>query len=121
MDTWIMPPIMMFYPDMARMMIGSRIRVLPVVRERARANGYQGAQFPWEQAFTGRELVTVPMGTGIYRKGTCRFPLGTGSEFDAVPHGKRHLQVGILTQFPMEQAFTGRELEAVPRGTGIYR
>ena len=65
------------------------------------------SQFPWEQAFTDRELVVVP--------------LGTGSEFDAVPHGKRHLQVGILTQFPMEQAFTGRELEAVPRGTGIYR
>lgn len=77
MDTWIMPPIMMFYPDMARMMIGSRIRVLPVVRERARANGFQGAQFPWEQAFTGRELDAVPL---LARN--------------------RHLQVGNLMQCP---------------------
>ncbi|XP_048733983.2 protein-glucosylgalactosylhydroxylysine glucosidase-like isoform X1 [Ostrea edulis] len=55
MDTWIMPPIMMFFPDMARTMIGSRLRVLPVVKKRAQKNGYQGAQFPWEQAFTGYE------------------------------------------------------------------
>lgn len=55
MDTWIMPPVMMFYPDMARTMIDSRLRVLPVVKEKARASGYEGAQFPWEQAFTGYE------------------------------------------------------------------
>lgn len=55
MDTWIMPPIMMFYPDMARTMICSRLRVLPAVKERTKANGYKGAQFPWEQAFTGSQ------------------------------------------------------------------
>lgn len=55
MDTWIMPPIMMFYPDMARTMIGSRLRVLPAVKVRAKASGYEGAQFPWEQAFTGNQ------------------------------------------------------------------
>lgn len=55
MDTWIMPPIMMFYPDMARTMIGSRLRVLSAVKERAKASGYEGARFPWEQAFTGSQ------------------------------------------------------------------
>lgn len=55
MDTWIMPPIMMFYPDMARTMIDSRLRVLPAVKVRAKASGYEGAQFPWEQAFTGNQ------------------------------------------------------------------
>ncbi|XP_061165726.1 protein-glucosylgalactosylhydroxylysine glucosidase-like [Saccostrea echinata] len=55
MDTWIMPPVMMFFPDMARTMIGARLRVHPAVKERARENGFQGAQFPWEQAFTGFE------------------------------------------------------------------
>lgn len=43
------------YPDMARTMIGSRLRVLPAVKERTKASGYEGAQFPWEQAFTGSQ------------------------------------------------------------------
>lgn len=59
MDTWIMPPIMMFYPDMARTMIGSRLRVLPAVKVRAKASGYEGAQFPWEQAFTGNQHMHI--------------------------------------------------------------
>ncbi|XP_052777171.1 protein-glucosylgalactosylhydroxylysine glucosidase-like [Mya arenaria] len=55
MDTWIMPPIMIFHPDMAPRMIGARTRVMEQVRQNARSNGYKGVQFPWEQAATGIE------------------------------------------------------------------
>lgn len=53
MDTWVMPPIMIFHPAMARRMIGSRIRVLDQSKRNAEMNGYRGAKFPWEQASTG--------------------------------------------------------------------
>ncbi|VDI81940.1 Hypothetical predicted protein, partial [Mytilus galloprovincialis] len=55
MDTWIMPPIMMFHPNLARLMINSRIRVLDTAMENAKGTGYLGARFPWEQAVTGIE------------------------------------------------------------------
>ncbi|VDI30110.1 Hypothetical predicted protein [Mytilus galloprovincialis] len=53
MDTWIMPPIMMFHPNLARLMINSRIRVLDTAKKNAKGTGYLGARFPWEQAVTG--------------------------------------------------------------------
>jgi hypothetical protein len=53
MDTWILPPIMIFHPDLARLMINSRIRVLDIAKNNAKSSGYQGAKFPWEQAVTG--------------------------------------------------------------------
>lgn len=54
MDTWMMPPTMVFHPDMARRMIGSRTRVLDQVKQNAKLAGYNGAKFPWEQATTGK-------------------------------------------------------------------
>lgn len=48
-----MPPIMMFHPNLARLMINSRIRVLDTAKENAKGTGYLGARFPWEQAVTG--------------------------------------------------------------------
>ena len=49
----MMPPIMIFHPEMARMMISARTRVLDRVRQNARDSGYVGVKFPWEQAITG--------------------------------------------------------------------
>lgn len=62
MDTWIMPPIMMFHPSMARNMIEARLRVLDQAKINARASGYKGAKFSWEQASTGIE--TTPKWAG---------------------------------------------------------
>ncbi|XP_077981915.1 protein-glucosylgalactosylhydroxylysine glucosidase-like [Glandiceps talaboti] len=60
MDTWIMPPIMMFFPEMAARMIESRLRVLDVVEEHATETGYEGVRFPWEQCYTGVETCPWP-------------------------------------------------------------
>jgi hypothetical protein len=53
MDTWVMPPMLMFHPEMARYMIEARTRVLPQAKANAKAKGLEGAKFPWEQASTG--------------------------------------------------------------------
>ncbi|XP_070563897.1 LOW QUALITY PROTEIN: protein-glucosylgalactosylhydroxylysine glucosidase-like [Ptychodera flava] len=63
MDTWIMPPIMMFFPKMATRMIESRVRVLDVVEEYANETGYEGVRFPWEQCYTGVETCPWPPAT----------------------------------------------------------
>ncbi|ELU12915.1 hypothetical protein CAPTEDRAFT_112806, partial [Capitella teleta] len=55
MDTWIMPPIMQLYPDKAPIMISARTRVLDVAQQYAVETGYEGARYPWEQAYTGWE------------------------------------------------------------------
>ncbi|KAL4217202.1 hypothetical protein ACF0H5_023655 [Mactra antiquata] len=56
MDTWILPPIMMIHPGMARRMIGARIRVMDQARVNARDDGFDGIKFPWEQGLTGIEV-----------------------------------------------------------------
>ncbi|XP_041355067.1 protein-glucosylgalactosylhydroxylysine glucosidase-like [Gigantopelta aegis] len=56
MDTWIMPPIMMLHPQLAKIMIGSRTHVLDVVRRHAQTSGYKGVRYPWEQGVTGEEV-----------------------------------------------------------------
>lgn len=50
----MLPPVMLFRPDMARRMIGSRTRVLDQVKRNAKEAGFDGAKFPWEQATTGK-------------------------------------------------------------------
>ena len=53
MDTWVMPPMMLFNPTMARHMVKARTRVLEQAKKNAVAEGFKGAKFPWEQASTG--------------------------------------------------------------------
>ncbi|NXX75064.1 PGGHG glucosidase, partial [Urocolius indicus] len=55
-DTWMFPSILLFYPDAARAMLGYRLRTLQGARCNALQRGFQGAQFPWESAATGREV-----------------------------------------------------------------
>ena len=54
METWIYPTMLMFQPDTAKEMLNYRINRMDEAYERARENGYEGLQFPWESALTGR-------------------------------------------------------------------
>lgn len=49
-----MPPIMIFQPGMARIMISARTRVMDAARDHAQTTGYEGVRFPWEQAYSGK-------------------------------------------------------------------
>lgn len=43
-------------PHIARNLLNYRYQRLPAARLKAKANGYEGAQFPWESADTGEEV-----------------------------------------------------------------
>src|SRR5207244_30334 len=54
-DTWVFPALVLTHPDVARSMVDFRARTLPAARKNARANGYRGAQYPWEADEIGSE------------------------------------------------------------------
>ncbi len=58
-ETWMFPPLLVLHPEMARSMLDYRVDRLPAARQNAFANGYRGAEFPWESAQSGRE--DIPM------------------------------------------------------------
>ena len=52
-ETWMYPPILMFRPDLAKMLLYTRKRTMEGARENAKIKGHQGLQFPWESARSG--------------------------------------------------------------------
>lgn len=55
-EIFILPYLIYTYPRAARNMLLYRYHCLPGARRKAAANGYAGAQFPWESAATGDEV-----------------------------------------------------------------
>lgn len=55
-ETFMVPPFSYSQPEIARNMLMYRWHGLAGAREKARANGHRGAQFPWESAGTGAEV-----------------------------------------------------------------
>ena len=47
-ETFCLPPLVLFQPDAARAMLAFRVDSLRAARENARLNGRLGIQFPWE-------------------------------------------------------------------------
>ncbi|XP_077998833.1 protein-glucosylgalactosylhydroxylysine glucosidase-like [Glandiceps talaboti] len=56
METWMYPPILVFFPSLARKMLLYRVRNLDAAKENATRHGYKGAMFPWESAYSGHEV-----------------------------------------------------------------
>ena len=54
-DTWMFPSLLVTHPDIARSLVAFRGRTLDAARANARANGYEGAMYPWEADERGRE------------------------------------------------------------------
>ncbi|XP_071492850.1 protein-glucosylgalactosylhydroxylysine glucosidase-like [Diadema antillarum] len=55
-ETWMYPTILMLHPQLALEILKTRTSQLDAAKENAQKNGYKGAQFPWEMAFTGMEV-----------------------------------------------------------------
>ncbi|HEX5334368.1 MAG TPA: hypothetical protein VFW55_00715 [Propionicimonas sp.] len=55
-ETFMVPPFSYSQPEIARNMLMYRWHGLAGARDKARANGHRGAQFPWESAGTGEEV-----------------------------------------------------------------
>ncbi len=68
-ELFILPPITLAQPDLARRLLMYRYHNLEGARHKAAELGYQGAMFPWESADTGEETtprwVTGPEGNQI--------------------------------------------------------
>jgi protein-glucosylgalactosylhydroxylysine glucosidase len=54
-DTWMFPTLLATHPEVAHSLVAFRARTLPAARANAQANGFQGAQFPWEADDRGDE------------------------------------------------------------------
>ncbi len=63
-EIFILPFFTLTAPGIARNLLNYRYQRLPAARRKARANGYEGAQFPWESADSGEEVTPtwVPHG-----------------------------------------------------------
>ncbi|CAH1792539.1 unnamed protein product [Owenia fusiformis] len=55
-ETWMFPPINLLHRELAPLILETRTRMLKQARLNAQQNGYKGAQYPWESAFTGVEV-----------------------------------------------------------------
>lgn len=55
-EVFMLPVFIYTAPEIARNLLEYRYQRLPAAREKARANGFEGAQFPWESAGTGEEV-----------------------------------------------------------------
>ncbi|XP_059612821.1 protein-glucosylgalactosylhydroxylysine glucosidase-like [Phlebotomus argentipes] len=59
-ETWMHPPILLMSPVWSAEMLHYRAtKAFPAAQDYAKETGYSGIRFPWESAFTGRE-VTQP-------------------------------------------------------------
>lgn len=54
-EIFIFPFHLFTDPERAKRLLQYRYMHLPEAQEKARANGYEGALFPWESAYTGKE------------------------------------------------------------------
>ncbi len=55
-EIFMLPLFIYTAPEIARNLLDYRYERLPAARQKAQANGYEGAQFPWESADTGEEV-----------------------------------------------------------------
>ncbi|MCJ7700074.1 MAG: glycoside hydrolase family 65 protein [Anaerolineales bacterium] len=55
-EIFILPFFTLTHPEISRNMLMYRYHTLPGARRKAKANGYNGAQFSWESAETGDEV-----------------------------------------------------------------
>ena len=54
-ELFCVPPLISTHPDLARNLLMYRYHNLAGARHKAKANGYEGAMFPWESTDTGEE------------------------------------------------------------------
>ncbi len=89
-ELFILPPLTLTQPHIARNLLMYRYHNLPGARHKAQANGYQGAMYPWESTDTGEE--TTPQWGDPQPDGT-RIRIWTG---DSEQHISTDISYGVL-------------------------
>jgi kojibiose phosphorylase len=67
-ELFLLPPLTLTQPQIARNLLMYRYHNLPGARHKAQANGYEGAMYPWESTDTGEE--TTPQWSDPQPDGT---------------------------------------------------
>lgn len=89
-ELFILPPLTLTQPQLARNLLMYRYHNLPGARHKAQANGYDGAMFPWESTDTGEE--TTPQWSDPQPDGT-RIRIWTG---DSEQHISTDIAYAVL-------------------------
>ncbi len=58
-EVFILPFFIYTFPDVAKSLLEYRYLTLSGARKKAKDNGFEGAMYPWESAFTGEEVTPV--------------------------------------------------------------
>lgn len=58
-DIWMMPPLLLLRPELAKPMLNYRFNRLEAAKKNAFEHGYKGAMYPWESADSGMEETPV--------------------------------------------------------------
>lgn len=58
-ELFMMPPLTLTHPNLAKNLLMYRYRRLDGAHQKARENGYEGAMFPWESTDTGLETTPI--------------------------------------------------------------
>lgn len=66
-EIWIMPPLLILHPELARSMLDYRYNRLDEALKNAAVYGFHGAMFPWESAETGAEECPVTSLSGTFQ------------------------------------------------------
>jgi kojibiose phosphorylase len=96
-ELFIVPPLILTQPKIARNLLMYRYHLLPGARKKARDNGYEGAMYPWESTDTGEE--TTPQWTNPLPDGT-RIRIWTGDS-------EQHISTDIAYAILMYWRWTG--------------
>ncbi|HKK46752.1 MAG TPA: hypothetical protein VJ964_14595 [Balneolaceae bacterium] len=67
-ELWMLPPLLVLHPDIAKSLLEYRYQRLDAAKQKALAHGYKGAMFPWESAGSGQEETPVWALTGPYEQ-----------------------------------------------------
>jgi trehalose/maltose hydrolase-like predicted phosphorylase len=56
-EAWMLPALIVQHPDYAKSIVDYRFKLLGQARKNAKMHGFAGAEYPWESADTGAEMV----------------------------------------------------------------
>jgi trehalose/maltose hydrolase-like predicted phosphorylase len=96
-ELFVVPPLILTQPKLARNLLMYRYHLLSGARKKARDNGYEGAMYPWESTDTGEE--TTPQWTNPLPDGS-RIRIWTGDS-------EQHISTDIAYAILMYWRWTG--------------
>ena len=59
-DVWMLPALLPQFPEYAKPMLDYRFKTLAQAERNAEADGYKGASYAWQSAYTGKEMAPDP-------------------------------------------------------------